>query len=70
MRHNKKPADWTTDGMQSFAPQFTPDLAELLDPKRGLESRAVPGGTAPSAVREALKNAHEVLERIPRSSQR
>ncbi|MBV8906241.1 MAG: argininosuccinate lyase [Acidobacteriia bacterium] len=70
MRQNRKPADWTTDGMQSFAPQFTPDLAELLDPKRGLESRAVPGGTAPSAVREALKNAHEVLERIPRSSQR
>jgi argininosuccinate lyase len=64
VQRGKKPCDWSAAEIQSFAPEFTPDLAGLLDPKRGLESRFVPGGTAPSAVREALKNARDVLARI------
>jgi hypothetical protein len=39
-------------------------MTALLDPKRGLESRAVPGGTAPAAVREALKRAREALAQL------
>jgi argininosuccinate lyase len=64
IQQDKKPAAWTAAQMNAFAPEFTPDLAELLDPKRGLESRAVPGGTAPAAVREALRNARAMLSRI------
>jgi argininosuccinate lyase len=60
----RKPADWTPAELQAFAPEFTPELAALLDPKCGLDSRAIPGGTAPAAVRKALQNAREVLARI------
>jgi argininosuccinate lyase len=51
--------------MHAFAPEFNQSMANLLNPARGLESRAVPGGTAPSAVREALARAREVVARLP-----
>ncbi len=63
IQQDKKPSAWTAAQMHAFAPEFTQDMAELLDPKRGLESRAVPGGTAPAAVREALRNARRTLAR-------
>jgi argininosuccinate lyase len=64
VQQEKRPADWTAGEMQAFAPEFTGDITALLDPKRGIESRAVPGGTAPVAVREALKRARETLAQI------
>src|SRR3954464_6543351 len=45
VRAGKKPADWTAEEMQRFAPEFTGDFAALLDPKQGMKSREVPGGT-------------------------
>ena len=64
VRQKKRPSDWTVAEMQAFAPEFTGDMAELLDPRKGMDSRNIPGGTGPSAVRDALARAREVLSRI------
>ena len=65
VRQKKRPSDWTAAEMQAFAPEFTGEMAELLDPHKGMNSRNIPGGTGPSAVRDALARAREVLSRIP-----
>src|ERR1700692_1059765 len=39
VRSGKKPADWTPQQMAQFAPEFTGDLAALLDPRQGMQSR-------------------------------
>ena len=64
VRSGKKPAEWTPEEMQRFAPEFTGDLAALLDPRRGMQSREVPGGTGPAVVAAALTVATERLERM------
>src|SRR5258706_3853565 len=64
VRSGKKPADWTPEEMQRFAPEFTGDLAALLDPRRGMRSREVPGGTGPEAVAAALTEAKARLQRM------
>ena len=61
VRCGKKPADWTAEEMQQFAPEFTGDLAALLDPAKGMHSRELPGGTGPSAVAAALAAAKHRL---------
>ena len=61
VRAGKKPADWTADTMRQFAPEFTGDFAALLDPKNGMRSREVPGGTGPNAVAAALASAQRRL---------
>jgi len=65
VRQQKRPSDWTAAEMHGFAPEFAASMAELLDPKKGMESRNIPGGTGPSAVRDALARAREILSRIP-----
>jgi len=60
----RKPADWTPEEIARFAPEFTADLAALLDPRRGMDSREVAGGTGPRAVASALEAARERLERM------
>ncbi len=60
----KKPADWTPEALAAFAPEFTPEMAKLLDPVEGMKSRAVKGGTAPVAVQSALAEAAERLARM------
>jgi len=64
VRTGKKPSDWTREEMQQFAPEFTGDLACLLDPRRGMRSREVKGGTGPEAVAAALTAARGRLERM------
>jgi argininosuccinate lyase len=61
VRAGKKPADWTAEEMRQFAPEFTGDFAALLDPKNGMRSREVPGGTGPNAVAAALAAAQQRL---------
>ncbi len=61
VRTGKKPADWTAAEMHAFAPEFTPELARLLDPRPGLASRELPGGTGPKAVAAALAEAKQRL---------
>jgi argininosuccinate lyase len=64
VRSGKKPADWTAEDMQRFAPEFTGDFAALLDPKRGMKSREIPGGTGPRSVAAALAAARQRLSEI------
>jgi argininosuccinate lyase len=64
VRGGKKPADWTAAEMAQFAPEFTGDLAALLDPRQGMQSREIAGGTGPQSVAAALAAARERLARI------
>ncbi|MGA7234061.1 MAG: argininosuccinate lyase [Bryobacteraceae bacterium] len=61
IRTGKRPSDWTAEEMRAFAPEFTSDFAKLLDPRPGMQSREVPGGTGPKAVAAALAEARTRL---------
>jgi argininosuccinate lyase len=63
-RTGKKPSDWTEEEMRRFAPEFTGDFAALADPREGMKSREIPGGTGPEAVRAALARAHQQLDQM------
>ena len=63
-RRGKQPAAWTAQEMQAFAPEFTAEMAQLLDPRRGLETREIPGGTGPKAVAAALDEANRRLKEM------
>ena len=57
----KKPGDWNGETLAAAAPEFKPEMARLLKPVEGMKSRALVGGTAPTAVTAALKGAAERL---------
>lgn len=63
-RSGRKPADWTAEEMQRFAPEFTGDFAALLDPRKGMKSREIPGGTGPDSVAAALARARQLLGQV------
>ena len=54
VRAGKKPADWNATTLAQFAPEFTPDIARLLDPREGMKTREIQGGTGPETVAAAL----------------
>ena len=64
VRTGKRPADWTAEEMERFAPEFKREMAEFLDPKKGMTSREIAGGTGPEAVAAALARAKQVLEQM------
>jgi argininosuccinate lyase len=64
VRAGKKPADWTAEDMQRFAPEFTHDFAALLNPAEGMKSREIPGGTGTAAVATALTHARQLLGKL------
>lgn len=66
LRSGRTPKDWTGEELASFAPEFTPELAAVLDPEAGLKTREIPGGTGPDAVQAALEAAQERLARLRR----
>lgn len=57
IQQGKKPSDWTADELAAFAPEFTPEMAKLLEPRAGMRTREIPGGTGPEAVAAALEEA-------------
>jgi len=63
-RNNKKPGDWSAQSLAAFAPEFTGDVAALLDPREGMKSREVIGGTGPNSVAAALKSARDRLAKL------
>jgi argininosuccinate lyase len=65
----KKPGDWTGETLAAAAPEFKPEMARLLRPVEGMKSRALVGGTAPTAVATALKEATERLTEFRRRLQ-
>jgi argininosuccinate lyase len=60
-RAGKKPSAWTASELAAFAPEFTPDMVRLLDPREGMKIRMVRGGTAPESVGRALAEAEARL---------
>ena len=64
VRQGRKPSDWGADELHRFAPEFTPEIARLLVPREGIQSRELPGGTGPRAVAGALEEARRRLERM------
>jgi argininosuccinate lyase len=66
MQRNKKPRDWTLEELAQFAPEFTPDIARLLDPSEGMKTREIAGGTGPSEVAKTLDAAEARLRQWTR----
>ena len=64
VRAGKRPADWSPEELAAFAPEFTREMAALLDPAAGMRSRELPGGTGPQAVARALEEARARLARM------
>jgi argininosuccinate lyase len=64
VRSGKRPADWTPEDIERYAPEFTGGIAALLDPGAGMKSREIPGGTGPDAVSAALARAEETLSQM------
>jgi argininosuccinate lyase len=64
VRSGRKPADWTAAELAGFAPEFTGDVARLLDPREGMKTREIRGGTGPAAVAAALAEARLRLARL------
>jgi argininosuccinate lyase len=65
VRGGRKPADWTPAQLAEFSPEFTPDVARLLDPREGMKTREIAGGTGPNTVASALAEAHSRLAILP-----
>jgi argininosuccinate lyase len=57
VRAGKTPGDWNAKSLAEFAPEFTPDVARLLDPREGMKTREITGGTGPETVSAALAAA-------------
>ncbi|MDP9170616.1 MAG: argininosuccinate lyase, partial [Acidobacteriota bacterium] len=64
VQNGKKPEDWTAESLARFAPEFTPDIARLLDPREGMKTREIAGGTGPRTVANALIEARARLARL------
>jgi len=64
VRAGRKPQDWTGAELHAFDPRFLPEMAELLNPEKGLATRLAPGGAAPQTVAAALDEARRRLESI------
>lgn len=64
LRAGRRPEDWTAAALQAFDPRFLPEMAELLDPEKGLATRRAIGGAAPQTVAAALAGARRRLESI------
>ncbi len=61
IQQGKQPLDWTAEQLTQFAPEFTADMARLLDPSEGMKTRELPGGAGPSSVAKALDDAEARL---------
>ncbi len=64
VRAGKKPADWNAASLAQFAPEFTPEIALLLDPREGMKTREIAGGTGPDTVAAALITARVRLANL------
>jgi argininosuccinate lyase len=61
IQQGKQPLDWTADQLTAFAPEFSADMARLLDPSEGMKTRELPGGAGPATVDQAIQTAKERL---------
>jgi argininosuccinate lyase len=61
VRQGKNPSAWTPEELAAFAPEFTPEMAKLLQPGEGMRTREIEGGTGPVSVSRALSDAEKRL---------
>ena len=61
VKAGKRPADWTLEELQEFAPELGEGVRAALVPRNALENHSAAGGTAPQRVREALEAAKDRL---------
>jgi len=64
VKSGRRPADWTAEELVAFAPEFSPEMVELMKPQVGMKSRELPGGTGPEAVARALDEAETRLAQM------
>jgi argininosuccinate lyase len=68
VKDGKEPEDWNAETLQKFAPEFTAPIAQtlarLLDPREGMKSREIHGGTGPEHVHAMLQSRRALLESI------
>ena len=64
LREGVQPGDASLAHLQQFSPLFDKTALSLLKPEAGVARRTVAGGTAPSSVRTALKEARGWLRTI------
>ncbi|MGA7412170.1 MAG: argininosuccinate lyase [Bryobacteraceae bacterium] len=64
VKAGKHPLSWTPEELSQFAPEFKPEMARLFQPREGMKTRTVPGGTAPAAVKSALAEATVRLDHM------
>ncbi len=68
VKAGKDPQEWDAESLQAFAPEFTPEiapvLARLLDPREGMKSREITGGTGPAHVRDMLESRRGLLDKM------
>lgn len=71
VRNGKKPADWNAESLAAFEPEFTPEFAReaarLLNPREGMKTREIAGGTGPGVVAAALAAARRRLAELART---
>jgi len=70
VRKGKQPSSWTPQELAAFAPEFTPEMARLLQPQEGMKTREIFGGTGPETVAKALQRAEELLVSMKERSSR
>jgi argininosuccinate lyase len=64
VQQGKQPSDWTAESLSKFAPEFRPEMARLLDPAQGMQTRELAGGTGPTAVARAMEEAEARLKAL------
>jgi argininosuccinate lyase len=55
------------DELRGFHPDIDEDVYEVIDPRRSVSARDIPGGTAPSRVRRRLREMEQSLSRPSRA---
>jgi argininosuccinate lyase len=64
VRTGKRPNDWTVEELRDVAPEFSAQAVQFLSARQALENHTTPGGTAPTAVLEALGAAEGRLAKM------
>jgi argininosuccinate lyase len=61
VKEGRQPSSWNAQSLAAFHPAFTPEMAKLLDPREGMKTREITGGTGPLHVARALAEARTRL---------
>jgi argininosuccinate lyase len=66
VKEGKDPQDWNAASLEAVTPEFTPEIArtleKLLDPREGMKSREIPGGTGPQHVHARMQAFRALLD--------